>query len=288
MPSPELVFRFDTAASPLGRAELARLIRDEFDIDVTPLDRTGHDPSIVGFGWWAGNELVANVSLHRRTLWLTGKPVEAFGLQSVAVRPPWRGRGLFRDLMARALAHADARVGLVTLTTETPALYTPFGFRAVAESSFAGPLAPDGTGPNHRRLSLDLDADLALLRDLFARRAPVSHLCAAIDHPALFVLKAITSPEVSLLHLPDLDAIVAVEVGEPGELTLLDVVAPEIPPFAAIAAALASPAGRGRVFVTPDRLTWSPTETEDQDSGLMVRGRFAAEGLAIALSPMQV
>lgn len=288
MPAPPLEYRFDFARTARGRAELARLIRDEFELDVTPLDRLGHDPSVVAFGWWAGDELVANVSLFHRTLWLDGDRTEAFGVQSVTVRPAWRGRGLFRDLTTRALAFADARAPLLTLYTESPELYRRFGFRDLAETVFLGPLRPAGGAPNARRLSLDVDADVALIRTLFARRAPASRLCAACDHPALFFLKTIESPEIALLHLPDLDAIVAVEETEPEELVLLDVVASEIPPLAAIAAALGRPIERAEVHVTPDRLAWSPAREEPEDAGAMVRGPWPLDGRAVALSPMQI
>lgn len=288
MAATDLEFRFDFAGTPRGRAELARLIRDEFDLDVTPLDRLGHDPSLVAFGWWAGDELVADVSLVRRPLWLAGEPAEALGVQSVTVRPAWRDRGLFRDLMTRALAWAEGHAGRLLLYTETPALYRRFGFRPVAEHVFAGPLAPGGARPNHRRLSLDDDADVALIRDLFARRTPVSRLCAVCDHPALFFLKAIESPEIALVHLPELDAVVAIEDEEPEVLTLLDVVAPEIPPLAAIAAALGARAARARVHVTPDRLAWTAAAIASDDTGLMVRGPWLAEGTPACLSPMQI
>lgn len=289
MTTDALVFRRRFADDPTVVPGLADLLRDVFEIDVAPLDRLGRDPSVVSYGWWAGETLVANLSLARQTLWLMGAPVEARALQSVAVRPAWRGRGLFRDLTRRALAEADAEVPLVTLATETPALYAPFGFRPLAEVAFLGPLVRAAGRPaNRRRLSLDDDADVALVRALFARRAPVSAIASLCEHPALFFLKAIESPEIALWHLPDLDAVVAIDADDPTEPALLDVVAPVIPPLAAIAAALDLAAERIRVLITPDRLDWRPTATEPEEAGDMVRGPFAAEGHPFVLSSMRV
>lgn len=288
MPTTDLAFRRDYAATPRGRCELARLIRDEFEIDLAPLDRLGHDPSLVAFGWWAGDELVANVSLCRRSLRLAGVRTEAFAVQSVVVRPEWRGRGLFRDLMARALAFADARAPLATLHTETPELYRRFGFHDLPETVFLGPLRPAGARPNARRLSLADDADVALIHALFARRTPVSHLCAACDHPAPFFLKALESPEIALVHLPDLDAVAAIEETTPDRLVLLDVVAAEIPPLAAIAGALGAPIVEAEVHLTPDRLAWTPARREPEDAGAMVRGPWPLAGRDVAFSPMHV
>ncbi len=129
-----LQLRSDYAHSPEGLSELTKLIRDVFGVDISPLNTLGHDPSVVAFGWWRGGELVANVSLYQRQLWLSGEQVRAYGVQSVAVRPELRGQGLFRDLMHRALDYADARVSLVTLATGTPNLYAPFGFRSLRAS----------------------------------------------------------------------------------------------------------------------------------------------------------
>jgi predicted N-acetyltransferase YhbS len=283
-----LDFRQDDASSPQTRAALRRLVAEIFEVDVSPLDRLGHDPSVVSFGWWREGDLVANVSLYRQSLVLMGERVEAFGVQSVATRPAWRGRGLFRDLMTRALAYADARCRLVLLTTGTPALYRPLGFRPIAETAFAGSLEPHRCPPDYRRLSLASDADLAFLLDLFKRRVPVSEICAATDHPALFLLKAATHETIALVHLPGLDAVVAVETPEPNVLVLRDIVAPAIPPLAAIAAALGGSATRARVLLTPDKLGWTPTETTPATTGWMARGPYAADGQSIMLTTMHI
>lgn len=283
----QLDFRSDHARSAGGLSELTRLIFDVFRLDVSPLNRLGHDPSTVAFGWWSDAELVANVSLYERRLWLSGELVTAFGVQSVAVRPEWRGKGLFRDLMARALGHADARTNLVILTTSTPSLYEPFGFRQLEETRFSARPARQQMRPRYRALSLDDDSDVALLRNVFFRRTPTSLLASACDHPALFMLKAIETPEIELLHLPDLDAVVAVIGRNESSMTLLDIVAPSIPSLDAILSALGYAGERIDVHLAPDRLSWVPEEQTPVDNGTMVRGLFAPERQAFMLSDMQ-
>lgn len=281
-----LDFRFDTARTPLGRRELARLIRDVFEIDVSPLDRLGHDPSVVNFGWWDGEALVANVSLYERRLRFLGRDVAAFGVQSVATRPEWRRRGLFGDLMRRALDYADARAEIVILGTATPEVYSPFGFRPIRERASQGPVVPANETAAARVLSLDSDADLALLKELFARRVPVSEICAASDHPALFMLKTLEDPDVRLLHLPRLDAVIAVEGDDPSRLVLLDVVAPKIPPLARIAAAVDARIRFVEVQLTPDKLGWTPAEVVPEDTGYLVRGVWPLDGMPDSVPAM--
>jgi predicted N-acetyltransferase YhbS len=278
--------RFDSALSPA----LAALIEDVFGIDVTPLDRLGgHDPSIVRFSWFDADRMVANVSLFDKRLVLDGRPVEAFAVQSVAVRPDYRGRGLFRDCMTRALAYADARRPLVLLATGTPELYRRFGFVDVPETSFRGRAAPDpACRALSRPLSLSEPADVAIIRDAYARRAPVSLVAGQYGMVELALLKVALEPELSFHHLPDLDAVVALEEADGPELRLMDIAAPAIPPLADIVAALGRPAGPVHVHVTPDRLAWAPAEVVPEDEGTMVRGDFPLHGRDFIFAPMEI
>ncbi|WP_040677325.1 hypothetical protein [Nitratireductor pacificus] len=129
---------------------------------------------------------------------------------------------------------------------------------------------------------------MALMRDLFARRAPASLVCGACDHPALFFLKAGEDPSIALMHLPGLDALVAVRCERERVLTLLDVVAPAIPSAAGIAAALGGGFDTLRAFITPDRLAWRPAEAIPEDTGCMARGPYLPEGQDFMLTPMKV
>lgn len=284
----DLQYRSDYAQTPQGLSQLADLIGDVFGVDIAPLDRLGHDPSIVAFGYWADGRLIGNVSLFQRHLYLAGQRVLAFGVQSVAVRPEWRGRGLFRDLMGQALRYADQRAERVILVTESPGLYRPFGFRHLTETVFAASWIPRRARPAGRHLSLDTDADVALLHDLFARRAPTSLLASACDHPALFMLKAALTPAIRLVHLPDLDAVVAIRTDDPGTLKLLDILAPDIPTLDDIAAQLGFDGHRVEVHLTPDRLRWQPETQQSVDWGHMVRGPFAPEDRAFMLTSMHI
>lgn len=210
-------------------------------------------------------------------------------MQSVAVRPGWRGKGLFRDLMTKAIAYADARVDHVLLTTGTPGLYQPFGFRHFKEYSFHGYLPPQPSQQTRSRvLSLADDADVALLMALFRRREPVSLIASATDHPALFMLKTVSTPKVNLVHLPQLDAVVAVQTDPRSPLTLLDIVASSIPSLQEVASALGFEGGEVTVLFTPDRLSWTPDASTLRDNGYMLRGDLPVGERAVMLSSMTI
>lgn len=282
-----LRFRSDYAHSRDGLRELGSLIRDVFEVDISSLDRLGHDPSIVAFGWWEGDHLVANVSLYERRLWLSDQHVIAFGVQSVATRPEWRGKGLFSDLMERALRYADQRSEMVILATGTPDLYRRFGFRQIEEVRFSSKLPPRVSATAYRELSLDSDDDLALLKHAFVNRAPTSLLASACDHPALFMLKAKLTPEIRLLHISELNAVIAIRQ-DASSLAILDIVAPTIPSVDQIISAVGFGGRRVEVHLTPDRLSWQPEKQQSVDNGYMVRGPFAPEGQPFMLSDMRI
>jgi hypothetical protein len=144
------------------------------------------------------------------------------------------------------------------------------------------------TLPKYRVLSLDEDKDVALLRDMFSRRAPTSLVASACDHPALFMLKAARTPEIELLHLIDLDAVVAV-IGRHGpSMILLDIVAQSIPSLDEIVSALGYTGEEVNVHLTPDRLAWTPEKQTPVDNGYMVRGFFAPEEQPFILSAMRI
>lgn len=282
-----LNFRSNYAHAQDGLRELGSLILHVFEVDIACLDRFGHDPSIVAFGWWLEERLVANVSLYERRLWLAGQQVTAFGVQSVATRPEWRNKGLFGDLMTRALRYADQRSDLVILATGTPDLYRRFGFRQIEETHFISERISTHSTATCRELSLDSDDDLALLNHAFSTRAPTSQLASACDHPALFMLKAQLTPEIRLIHLSALDAIIAIKY-DASSLVILDVVAPKMPSVDEIVRAVAFTGRHVEVRLTPDCLSWQPTKKQTVDNGYMVRGPFAPEGEAFMLSDMRI
>jgi hypothetical protein len=102
------------------------------------------------------------------------------------------------------------------------------------------------------------------------------------------MLKVVGTPEIELLHLPVLDAVVAVKGRHGSSMTLLDIVAPFIPSLEDIVSALGYTGERIDVHLTPDRLSWTPEEQTPVDNGYMVRGFFAPEGRAFMLSAMRI
>ncbi|MCW3473822.1 GNAT family N-acetyltransferase [Limobrevibacterium gyesilva] len=283
-----LAFRDRYGGDPAARDALNGLLREVFGLDPAILDVVGGwDPSYTPFSWFdADGRCVANAAAIALPLVVAGVRIEALGIQSVAVHPAWRGRGLFRDLMGRVLAWCDARARLVLLMTATPALYDRFSFRGVPEHDFAGPAPRPLPAGMARRLMPGRPDDIAFLRRMLAARAPVSAVVAVAENATMFLYKVATRDGIALHHVPDLDAVVATVTPDAETLRLIDVVAPRIPPLAGILGALGVAPSRAEVYFPPDRLGWDAcARPAPGPARLMARGPFVPEGTVFMLPP---
>lgn len=288
---PALVFRADYFGDPLASRALAVLLDDTFDIDVTILDRLGGpDPTSVPFAWFdASGTCIANIIAFSMPLVINGIFTRAAGLQSGAVRPDYRGRGLYRDVMRAALDHCDAEgYEAIALMTETPDLYRRYGFRTLRQHRFSGTAPGNGHAYSTRRLGLESEGDITLLCRLLDGRGPVSNRFAPLRQREMFLFNALLLPDVKLDLLEAADTVVAWRSDNDGGFALLDIVGARIPSVADILASLRLSPSRVTVHFAPDCLDWSGEAiADDGDMVLMLRG---AEGLRpeqpFALPPM--
>ncbi len=264
-----LTMRQDFFADPAASAAHGALLLDVFAIDARARDAmAGVDLAWMPFAAFTDDgACVASVEAAVLRLCCDGAPAAATGLRSVAVRPAWRGRGLFRALTLQALAWCETTPGPTLLYTGEPALYARFGFASLAQHAFVGAMPAVAVATTPAR-PLDRDGDLALVNRLLATRAPVSERCAMVGATSLF-LTALGGEDLAVAHLPAQDALVVYEEDEEA-LTLVDVVAATIPPLPAILGAL--PRRRWlKTLFPPDRLGWDGAPVPD-DTGLMRRG----------------
>jgi hypothetical protein len=202
----------------------------------------------------------------------------AFGLQSGAVAPAWRGRGLYRSILERSLGFVEAAgAALVLLYTDKPELYAGHGFVVVPEHVFLGD-PPRAAAPGAARLlSLGAAHDVALLKAYLANRAPASERFGLVAHGSMFLYNALNRRSLRLHHLPEADCIVASEVADNGALRIHDVIAPTIPALSVLLAELAEAPDRVEVSFPPDRLAWTPQAAlpAGRADALMARGALA-------------
>jgi GNAT superfamily N-acetyltransferase len=187
---------------------LADLLRDIFDIDIGLLDRFGGpDLTAMPSGYFdADGVCVANFSAFPMPLVIDNSAIRAVGYQSGAVRPDYRGQGLYGDLMRRTFDWAEAEgFEAHLLLTDKPDLYRPHGFDVVPQHCFRGRMPAPAGAPDARPLSLDKADDLALATRLLQARSDVSERFAVRRATQTFLLNACFDADIRLSHLPGLE-----------------------------------------------------------------------------------
>lgn len=286
-----LTFRSHYLDDPAAWQALYGLLQDVFDIDVSAMDAlSGPDPTSVPFAFFdADGACIANITAFSMPLVIDGAFVRAAGLQSGAVRPSHRGRGLYRAVMEAALDHCDAEgFEAVVLLTDTPALYEKHGFRQLGQHRFSGPAPAGGQAFSTRPLQLTDEADLTLLRRLLDARAPVSDRFAPLRQMEMFLFNASLMPDLRLDLLEEPSAVVAWQASEDGTVEIFDIIGTRIPALADILASLDASPQRVTVHFAPDHLGWDAKAAADEGNlALMLRGLDGARpSQPFALSPM--
>jgi GNAT superfamily N-acetyltransferase len=271
----ELTYK-DDFSGPRERASINRLLRDVFDVDVSPLEELNlWDPTYRAFAYLdhAGH-CVANAAAFRLPLIINGERITAMGIQSVATRPLWRRRGLSHDLLERALRWCDENGPLTFLMTLIPAFYEPMGFRIMPQHAYAGAVpAVLSSQRSRRRLDLNTSGDRQLLARLLCHRAPVSAHFAVDGLPGAFVLNVLDESEFAVWHLPALDAVVVTAERPGGTICIVDVVADRIPSLAEVVGSFGVSPTRAEIHFPPDLLEWDGAPIQsDTSTVLMVRG----------------
>lgn len=286
-----LTFRQDYFADRVAWTGLVDLLRDTFSIDIGLQDQFGGpDPTSMPFGYFdADGRCVANFSAFSMPLIINGRVIKAAGYQSGAVRPEWRERGLYRDLVQRAFARTKTEgFELDILLTDKPALYERYGFRAFLQHVFVVQKPKLGKSvPAGRPLSLQAPGDLNLLKTILLDRRPVSDRFAVVRQIEMFHLNACFDTAVRLTSISDSVIVAWTFDGE--VFRLLDIAGTVIPSLARIISALDLEPGRIEICFPPDRLDCAEMRPELYQgyTSLMMRGD-AADSIdgPIMLSPM--
>lgn len=265
-----LTFRQDYFSDPQAFAALSDLLGDIFGIDISVQNGFGGpDPSSMPFGFFdAHGRCVANFSAFTMPMIIGGREIRFAGYQSGAVRPEYRGRGLYRHLMKRTFDWAEETghaAGI--LLTDKPALYMPYGFRVVEQFKTCGPaLSVANCTGSGRQLSISNTDDVQLISSLLDRRTAVSREFAVARQKEMFLLNTWFDRQVSLTYLQNPEAVVAWKRQGEETVVLLDIVAEKVPSLAELLPAIGSPCASIEVQFPIDNLDWQGTKARYQAS----------------------
>lgn len=287
-----LTLREGYFGDPAAFQALGDLLQDIFGIDISlQMNLGGPDPTSMPFGYFdPSGRCVANFSAFSMPLIVNGRVVRAAGYQSGAVRPDYRGQGLYRALMQRAFDWAE-REGFEAgiLLTDKPGLYETYGFQTVPQFRFHGAVPhADLAVPMARDLDLKQETDLQTVQMVLEARQPVSEIFSVVRQKEMFLLNAHFDQDIRLSLLEEDDAVIAWKPQGDTSLQILDIAARQIPPLGHIVASLGAHFERAEVFFPVDRLGWDGVATPHQgDCVLMVKGLEAASlARPFMLSPL--
>ena len=197
--------------------------------------------------------VVSHVGVLSLPLVVDGQQVAAAGIHGVCTHPDCRGNGLYRRVMAEAMAWCHERFETVLLFTDHPALYEPFGFRVIPEHGFVvrdvGDLKQRGTSAL-RRLDWARDEDIALLKRIARERIPVSQVLGVAPAPGLFAFNATHLP---MWYSSEFDTLLAMQT-EGGIVRICDVAAGEMPRWEELIRLIPANAERVELCFSPDLL----------------------------------
>ncbi|MCM2291609.1 GNAT family N-acetyltransferase [Allorhizobium sp. BGMRC 0089] len=255
----DLIFRQDYFADPAAFHALVDLLRDIFGIDIGLLRQFGGpDPTSMPFGYFdASGQLIGNFTAFSMPLIVNGRIVNAAGYQSGAVRPDYRGRGLYRELMLKAFEWAEQsgfEAGI--LLTDKPDLYRRYGFVAVQQHRFKGDIPRTKGVVASRAINLSNKDDVIVLQWLLANRKPVSNRFSVLRQTELFLLNCCFDPSVTISLIENMQAVIAWKAQDNGRLQILDIVATAIPDMATLVQAIMPQCRQIETCFPPDALDW--------------------------------
>ena len=237
-------------------------------------DRGGWDERYLAFALAEENRIVASASRQEMLLMLNGQRTRGWQLSAVGTLPEYRRRGLQQQIMARLLAHTPEAEPMFLFANDSVLHFYPrFGFQRAREHKFQAPCVLQPSAAALRALDVADPADLALLLRIAARARPLSADFSACDHGRIILWYASNFAWLSLRHVPEHAALIA--VAQDGELLhLLDVLSAQ--PFelrTVLPRLLTQPITRVELGFTPHGV-WPGAEPayEYTESPLFVRG----------------
>lgn len=263
MKTPEgLTFRSGYWRDGLAKRQFREFLISIHGLDLLLWDEQGYwdDEHYTAFSLFHGDRIVATTNLFSMEMVVEGARRRLGQFSGVGTSPEFRRLGLNRWLTEQALESAGTTHDGFFLFADRDAVpfYAACGFVQVEETIAALSTTPPLHAPGVRKLDPGNDDDLSLLYRLARERSPVSDLLGAWN-AELLMFHCLYTLRDCLYYVPDLDVAVFFEV-DGGVLTLFDVVARKVPPFAVLHPYLAGTRHHEvRFYFMPDKMGVEPT-----------------------------
>lgn len=220
------------------------------------------------------DKVIANVAAFSLPLLINGEKINAVGIQSVMTHPNFRRQGLMTRLMSKMIEEIDKQCECALLFTETPELYTSFGFKVVQEYLMTIPYDINNNKDSLlRKLDYYNEEDRQLIHETIDSSQRLSNKFSTLNFQSSFYLNMYdTKWNEKLYYSEKLDALIVYEVDNE-KLKVFGVFAPVLPVLDEICAEITESFTEIEFYFSPDQLGIEDVQfTELQSSKyLMVR-----------------
>jgi GNAT superfamily N-acetyltransferase len=262
------------------REQLYPLFQRVFGIPADMLkdfyERGFWDPTYCPYTLFEGNTAISNVSMFSMPMMINQKQIRAAGIQSVMTHPDHRKKGYMKHLFSTMLSDIESEYDSLFLFTESPELYTRYGFKELDEYYYTAGFQHKGEEGALQKLNLFEEQDKEMMRECFLSHQPVSEQFAPINHASSFYLN-MYNPFYGerLYYAKELKAIIVYEVEEE-TLKLYDVVAEAIPSFEQLSAQIPDPFLKVEFYFHPELLQVKTGKTVriTKQNRLMIKGEL--------------
>jgi len=228
------------------------------------------------------DKIISNVSITEMKILVDGRPMNGLQFGTVGTIPEYRNQGLSRYLMEYVLDKYLNRVDIMFLFANESVLdfYPKFGFSPHSESVFISRSEIPRPAYCARKLDIQNEADMVLIRDRLETRTVLTDIFGAADYDFITLWHVLNIFPNNLYYLEEEDVIFLITEGAE-KLHVWDVIYRK--PFDITAAISKVIKGAGLksilYYFTPEKLGIKHYDAEIfAESPLFVRGDFPIGG----------
>ncbi|WP_421381386.1 GNAT family N-acetyltransferase [Bacillus salacetis] len=188
-----------------------------------------------------GNNIIANVSVNKINLIISGERKSAIQIGTVMTHPDYRGKGLSGALMNKVMEDFQD-VDLIYLFANSTVLdyYPKFGFRSVGEQQPVMKLSGSGEGITLQKLDADNKEDLSFIHKLAERKVPVAKTFSTTDTAELLLFYCTYVFPDDIYYWAEEETVILMKK-EGSILHLFDVISPKEIDLKVLATEIATP-----------------------------------------------
>ena len=174
-----------------------------------------------------GDRMLSNVSTTEYDVYIEGTKYKALQIGTVMTMPEARGGGLSVRLTEKVLEEYKTNVDFIYLFGHKGVwnYFLKQGFTPIEEANYCLDVSLDNSRKHVlRKLSIDSEEDVGIIRDMIKRRVPVSESVGVLNDESVLLFYCQIAYQENIFYVPECDCIVIFTFDETGMLYLHDII----------------------------------------------------------------